>query len=460
MAVLSSIFYFVIALAVLIAIHEAGHFIVARMCGVYVERFALGFGPRICSFRDRLGTEYALCAIPLGGYVKMYGEDSSDSGKKEMQKLETLPQYKGRAFCEKKVWQKFLIVFAGPFCNIVLAWFLYTFNFMYGVPDLKPAVEITDVNGVAAKAGFKDDDLIVSVGGVHVADWEEALYELISHVKEDVVVGVRGELGKGELREITLNLSDWEIDPRKTDLLSQIGLNSLKGRVLSVVALVQKDSAAEKAGLLADDTIIAYNGKEYSRWSDFSQTIRDNPGKPVLLTIERKGVEQKLKLIPESKNIDGKVTGFAGISPKMAEAIDEIYFERKYSFDESVAKGVVKTYRMGIVTLQIIKKFITGDISVKNVSGPIGIAKGAGLTASLGLVYYLNFMALVSVNLGLLNLMPVPVLDGGHLFFYVVEIIRGKPLSQAVMGKLLFVGMVLLFALMLMAVFNDLYYGL
>ena len=154
------------------------------------------------------------------------------------------------------------------------------------------------------------------------------------------------------------------------------------------------------------------------------------------------------------------MTGFAGISPKMAETIDEIYFERKYSFDESVAKGVVKTYRMGIVTLQIIKKFITGDISVKNVSGPIGIAKGAGLTASLGLVYYLNFMALVSVNLGLLNLMPVPVLDGGHLFFYVVEIIRGKPLSQAVMGKLLFVGMVLLFALMLMAVFNDLYYGL
>lgn len=456
MTVLTSIFYFVIAIGILIAIHEAGHFVMARLCGVYVERFALGFGPRICSFRDRVGTEYALCAIPLGGYVKMYGEDSSDS---KNEKVEILPQYKNRAFCDKKVWQKFLIVFAGPLCNIVLAWFLYTFNFMYGVPDFKPAVEVTDDAGVAAQAGFRNDDLIVSVGGVEVADWEEALYELISHVKEDVVVGVRDNLGKGELRNITVNLSSWNIDPRSTDLLNQIGLDSLKFRTSGTVATVVEGSAAEKAGLMADDRIVSYNGQSYTVWREFSEVIRENPGKTIELNVERDGHLLELNLIPDVKSAGDESIGFAGIAPK-TENVDEVFFERSYPFGEAVIRGGEKTYRMGIVTLQIIKKFITGDISVKNVSGPIGIAKGAGLTASLGLVYYLSFLALVSVNLGVLNLMPIPVLDGGHLFFYVIEFVRGKPMSQAVMGKLLFIGMLLLLSLMLLAVFNDIYYGL
>lgn len=456
MTVITSIFYFVIAIGILIAIHEAGHFVMARLCGVYVERFALGFGPRLCSFRDRVGTEYALCAIPLGGYVKMYGEDSSDS---KNEKIEILPQYKKRAFCDKKVWQKFLIVFAGPFCNIVLAWFLYTFNFMYGVPDFKPAVDVTDDAGVAAQAGFRNEDLIVSVGGVEVADWEEALYELISHVKEDVVVGVRDNLGKGELRNITVNLSSWNIDPRSTDLLNQIGLDSLKFRTSDTVAMVVEGSAAEKAGLMAGDRIVSYNGQSYTVWREFSEAIRENPGKTIELNVERDGHLLELNLIPDVKSAGDESIGFAGIAPK-TENVDEVFFERSYPFGEAVIRGGEKTYRMGIVTLQIIKKFITGDISVKNVSGPIGIAKGAGLTASLGLVYYLSFLALVSVNLGVLNLMPIPVLDGGHLFFYVIEFVRGKPMSQAVMGKLLFIGMLLLLSLMLLAVFNDIYYGL
>ncbi|MBP3749380.1 MAG: RIP metalloprotease RseP [Ruminobacter sp.] len=456
MTVITSIFYFVIAIGILIAIHEAGHFVMARLCGVYVERFALGFGPRLCSFRDRVGTEYALCAIPLGGYVKMYGEDSSDS---KNEKMEILPQYKNRAFCDKKVWQKFLIVFAGPFCNIVLAWFLYTFNFMYGVPDFKPAVEVTDDAGVAAQAGFRSEDLIVSVGGVEVADWEETLYELISHVKEDVVVGVRDNLGKGELRNITVNLSSWNIDPRSTDLLNQIGLDSLKYRTSGSVAMVVEGGAAEKAGLKADDRILSYNGQSYTSWRKFAEVIRKSAGKDIVLNVERDGHQLELNLIPDVKSAGDESIGFAGISPK-TENVDEVFFERSYPFGEAVVRGGEKTYRMGVVTLQIIKKFITGDISVKNVSGPIGIAKGVGLTASLGLVYYLSFLALVSVNLGVLNLMPIPVLDGGHLFFYIIEFVRGKPMSQAVMGKLLFIGMLLLLSLMLLAVFNDIYYGL
>lgn len=459
MTVLISIFYFVIAIGILIAIHEAGHFVMARMCGVYVERFALGFGPRICSFRDRVGTEYALCAIPLGGYVKMYGEESPESQGKSANESTETARDGSQAFCNKKVWQKFLIVFAGPFCNIILAWALYTFNFMYGVPDLRPAVEITDESGLAATAGFKNNDLIVTVGGVEVADWEETLYELISHVKEDVEVGVRDNLGKGGLRTVTINLSSWNIDPRSKDLLNQIGLDHLSYRTSDILASVVAGSAADRAGLKSGDRILSYNGEKYTEWKKLSETIKSAPGETILLRIERDGIGQDISLVPESKTVGDKVTGFAGISPEIDE-IDEISFERKYAFGEAVVKGAKKTYRMGIVTLQIIKKFITGDISVKNVSGPIGIAKGAGITASLGLVYYLSFLALVSVNLGVLNLMPVPVLDGGHLFFYVIEFVRGRPVSQAVMGKLLFVGMLLLLSLMLLAVFNDIYYGL
>lgn len=460
MMILTSVFYFAVALGVLIAIHEAGHFAAARMCGVYVERFALGFGPRLCSFRDRRGTEYALCAFPLGGYVKMYGENPADEA--EAARLAALPRCRDGSFAGKKVWQRFLIVFAGPFCNILLAWGLYSAAFVAGVDDFKPAAELTDATGAAARAGFADGDLIVSVGGVAVADWEEAMYELVGHTGESAVsVAVRGGLGAGPERNLSLDLSGWNIDPRETDILGQLGIEPLRYRIGDVVSFVAGGSAAEKAGLRKGDRILGFGGGPWTAWKEFAAAIRASPGRGIALRVERDGAELGLTLTPaEKRNPDtGEITGFAGISPE-GSVVEEVFFTRTYPFGEALLRGAGKTVRMSAVTLQIIGKFCTGDISVKNVSGPIGIAKGAGITASLGFVYFLGFLALISVNLGILNLMPVPFLDGGHLFFYAVEAIRGRPLSEAVIGRLTYAGMFLLLGLMVLAVFNDLYYGL
>ncbi len=475
-----SIFFFVVALGILIAVHEAGHFIVARMCGVYVERFALGFGPRLFSFHDSKGTEYALCAVPLGGYVKMFGEedDSGDPEKKqsgEKSSNESADAVKAavkpernesEAFCKKKLWQKFLIVFAGPFFNIVLAWFLYTFTFIYGIPDFKPVIDITDSHGVAAEAGIASEDLIVAVDGVEVTDWEDTIYELVSHVGEEKVsLELVTDLGRGTHKNVDLNLKSWEIDPRNGDILGLLGISPLRGRIINEVAQVMDGSAADKAGFKVGDKFISFDGRPYTSWREFSEVVRSSPDKNIRVVVERERAQVTLDLRPEVKTgaqKEGepeKRYGFAGLSPR-GEEIKEVFFERKYNPFVAVVKGATKTVRMGVVTFEVIKKFFTGDLSIKNVSGPIGIAKGAGFTAKLGLVFYLGFIAMVSVNLGLLNLLPIPVMDGGHLMFYIIEGVRGKPLSPAIMQKLLILGMCLLMSLMVLAVFNDIYYGL
>lgn len=464
MVILENILYFAIAIGVLIAIHEAGHFFMARACGVYVERFSLGFGPVLFSVKDKYQTEYSLSLIPLGGYVKMLGESAEAE-------QELTEEQKKQAFSNKKVWQRFLIVAAGPFMNIFLAWFLYSFVFMLGVESVKPAVEVYE-NSPAQIAGFKNDDIIVQVGNVKVLDWEETLYELISHIKESVEIVVEGNFGKGPKRTLLLSLEKWELDPRNKELLKDIGLEPKSYQIFPIIDFIQSGSAASESKLEKGDKVLSYGlepeldkltevAKGNVGWNKIINFIQANPNKTIWFNVERDGVSEPIliDLVPSAKKDEnGKEIGYLGISPK-GEARPELYINRQYSFFDAIFLAAKKTINTSVVTLKFIGKFLIGDISVKNVSGPIGIAKGAGLTARLGFVVYLGFLALISVNLGILNLLPVPVLDGGHLAFYIIEAIRGKPISEKVMNGLLKVGMSLLLMLMILAVFNDIVFG-
>lgn len=450
MDIVGNIFYFIVAIALLIAIHEAGHFFMARFCGVYVERFSLGFGPVLFSLRDKKGTEYSLSLIPLGGYVKMYGEKLDDSINEERL---------NQSFSNKKIWQRFLIVAAGPLCNILLAWLLYVVVFSVGMQDLKPVISVLP-NTSAATQGFKTKDLIISINGSEVADWEEASYELISNIKDaDVKIVVKENLGVGPERSLTLSLEQLELDPEKPDFLNTLGFTPYRGDVTTTIAYVMEGSAAEKLGLKIEDTIKKIDGVVINDWSEINSFFKPNPGKSVSFVVDRNGQEITLNGVVGSRTDDeGKTVGYMGIAPSVSRD-DNAYFIRKYDIGEAIVKGFSKTVSMSIVTVKFMKKFVTGDISPKNISGPIGIAKGAGMTARISFVFYLSFIALISVNLGVLNLLPVPVLDGGHLFFYVVEAIRGKPLSEKIMKALLNIGLFLLLSLMALAIFNDIIFG-
>ncbi len=418
MDILGNIVYFLIAIVLLILIHELGHFIVARLCGVYVERFSLGFGPVIYSYKGSNGTEYSLSLLPLGGYVKMYGE-SVDS-----EQVLISEENKKKSFSHKRVWQRFLIVGAGPFFNIVLAWILYSIVFCYGIDAAKPIVNV-EANSVAQKAGFKTNDQIVSINNVNVSDWEETLYE-------------------------------------KQDVLKDLGLDVKYVEVYDEIGHVEKNSPAEKASLEVGDKIKSYNAINYTTWNEFTSYIKTHPNEEIFLEVYKGNddVNAIIKtLVPELREVNDKEIGFAGIAPKV-KRIEEVYFTKQYPFGEAIIKGAQKTGHMSCVTLNFITKFITGDISHKNVSGPIGIAKGAGMTARISFVVYLSFLALISVNLGVLNLLPVPVLDGGHLLFYIVEAIRGKPLSEKLMNVLLKIGMFLLLMLMSLSIFNDIVFNI
>ncbi len=460
---LYTLFYFILALAILIAVHEYGHFLMARLCGVYVERFSLGFGKVLFSVHDRKGTEYSLSLIPLGGYVKMYGEGATPTGAEDPRQHES--------FYYKKPWQKFLIVAAGPLSNIVLAWFLYSCTFMVGIEQMRPVFEVVP-NSPIAMAGLHNQDLIKAVNGKEVDDFESVAYELIARIGDDepVVLEVAGGLGKDAKRTISVSLKDWVLDPEQRDIFGDIGLRPYYGDVKNEIAFVQSDSPAQQAGIQEQDAIVSYAGKPYSSWFAFTDYIKQHPNEPIPVEVKRNNATIKLTLTPVKKSSlrkhqdskqaqKGDEEGFAGLAPVMSRNSD-LYYTKQYSFLNSFVQGANKTVDMTVITLKFIGKFITGDISYKNVSGPIGIAEGASLTAKIGFIVYISFLAMISVNLGILNLLPVPVLDGAHLVFYTLEAIRGKPLPEAVMNGLLRVGMFLLLLLMCVAIFNDIYYRL
>lgn len=441
---------FVVALGILIAAHEYGHFWVARKCGVKVERFSIGFGKAIWRKTGQDGTEYVIAMIPLGGYVKMLDE-----------RVEDVPEeLKEQAFNRKSVWQRIAIVSAGPIANFLFAIVTLYAMYLIGVPAIKPVIDSTIAGTPAAQIVVKEPMQVMAVGGQKVRDWEEVNLALAGHIGDSEVEITLAPLerleGSDNGQHYILNTKDWQVNPEKQLPITAIGLGMFRPSVLPELAMVSKDGAAGLAGLAVGDTLVAINGEKYTDWPRFVEIIQNSANKLVSITVRRDGEQLSFDVTPKSReNAAGKLEGVIGVAPTAQPWPDNMKVQLEYGFFESFPVAVDKTWQLVSVSIKMIGKLFTGDVSVKNLSGPISIAQGAGNSADVGLVYFLGFLALISVNLGIINLLPLPVLDGGHLLYYFIEVITGRPVPEKVQEIGFRIGAALLLMLMSVALFND-----
>ncbi|NBH76317.1 sigma E protease regulator RseP [Rodentibacter pneumotropicus] len=439
MSFLWSLGSFLIAISVLVAVHEYGHFWAARKCGVKVHRFSIGFGKVLWRRTDKQGTEFALSMIPLGGYVKMLDGRAED-----------VPlSLKSQAFDQKSVLQRAFIIAAGPLANFIFAIIAYWIIYSVGMPSVKPVIESVAPNSIAAQAKIEANSQIITIDGQDAPDWETINMLLAAKLGESQVDIGFSSFGSNVTYEKRLDLSDWRFDPEKESAFESLGMNPVRAKIEMTLSKVVDNSPAQKAGLQVGDKILNKNLTALS-WQDFVKLVE--LGRPIPLKIERDGNIFD-KMVQPEKNTENR--WFVGISPTFLNIGEQYRTELKYGILDALSKGVEKTAQLSWLTVKVMGKLFTGDLSLNNLSGPISIAKGAGASSSVGWVYFLSFMALISVNLGIMNLFPLPVLDGGHLVFLAAEGIKGKPVSEQVQHLSYRIGAALLLTLMVFALFND-----
>ncbi|GJJ79960.1 sigma E protease regulator RseP [Pasteurella canis] len=438
MSFLWSFVSFIIVIGVLVAVHEYGHFWAARKCGVKVHRFSIGFGKVLWSRKDKYGTEFALSVIPLGGYVKML------DGRNENVPMEL----KSQAFDQKTVAQRAFVIAAGPIANFLFAILAYFTIYTVGIPSVRPVIAEITPNSIAAQAQIEPQFEIRAIDGSRATDWETINMLLATKLgNQQIVLTVSPFSSDIEYQKI-LNTAGWRFDPEKESAITALGLQPVRTKVEMTLSKVQTDSPAYKAGLKVGDKI--YENSNLISWQDFLQLVQ--AGKPFTVKVEREGQFFSTLLTPE---LNKKGNWYVGIAPTADPISDKYRTELKYDILEALQKAVEKTVQLSWLTIKVIGKLFTGDLSLNNLGGPISIAKGAGISSEIGFIYYLGFMALISVNLGIMNLFPLPVLDGGHLVFLAAEAVRGKPLSERIQNVSYRIGAALLIALMSFALFND-----
>lgn len=442
-----NLFAFIVALGVLVAVHEFGHFWVARRCGIKVEKFSIGFGKALWQRVGKDGTQYSIAAIPLGGYVKMLDGRVDD----------VPPELQGQAFDHKTLWQRAAVVAAGPVFNFLFAIIAYWLVFTIGVPTVKPMVGEVSSYSIAADAGIAPGMEILDVSGTRTPDWESVNMELASHIGDDSLTMTVTSPESVGLQEIkTLNLSSWNFDPESESAMGALGFKPFTPEISLTLINVAKDGAGAKAGLEVGDELQFVGGQKITQWQQVVDSIQNHPGEPITVDVLRQGEPVSLVLTPERKDLgNGKVIGFAGIAPKVADWPSDYRFELQFGVFESFSKAVDKTGQIIGLTVSMLKKLVVGDVGLNNLSGPISIAKGAGATADYGLVYFLGFLALISVNLGIINLVPLPMLDGGHLLFFAIEAVIRRPVPEKVQEMGYRIGGAIIFSLMAVAIFND-----
>ena len=435
---------FILALGILVAVHEWGHFYVARKCGVQVERFSIGFGKPIWRKLSKSGTEYVIAMIPLGGYVRMLDGRIDD----------VPPELESKAFNNKTVLQRMAIIAAGPGVNFIFAFFALWLMYIVGLETVKPIVNAVEPDSIAHVAGMQPGDEIINIDGRNTPDWEAVNLELVSNIGGDnTVVTVRNS--SNTEKELTFTLDTWNFDPDIESPLSSLGLTPFRPNPTLTVGFVGDDSAAKEAGLLPGDKIVTLNGNKLASWNALVDEVVESPGEVISLAIERDGQQQTLRATIARRDTPQGQSGYLGVSPTFESWPEGYVFTHQYGIIEAIGTALDKTWRLMTLSVEMIGKLLTGDVSVKNLSGPISIAQGAGTSAGYGLAYFLSFLALISVNLGIINLLPLPMLDGGHLMFFIVEWIIGKPVPEAVQEWGYRIGGVLLFMIMGIAIFND-----
>lgn len=447
MSLLFTLAAFALALGVLIVVHELGHYWVARWCSVKVLRFSIGFGKPLTSWKSGPdGTEWVLAAFPLGGYVKMLDEREGEVAAHE------LP----RAFNRQTVWRRILIVAAGPVANFILAIVLYWLLFMIGVPGMRPMLGDVPPSSPAAMAGLRAGEVMTRIDGDEVATWQDVRWLLLKKVMEKQVVKIESRGDGGDIQFHTLETGSLGADDLEGDFLEKLGLTHFQPRVRPVIGKLLPGGAGEKAGLLAGDEITSVNGKPVALWSDLVHLVRDNPGRELRFNVQRGGVSRVVVLTPASETEQGKAVGKIGAGPWVDEALfNKLTTEVRYPPVRALSEALHKTWDTSLFSLQMLGKMVIGEVSLKNISGPITIADYAGQSAHMGWLPYLSFLGLISISLGVLNLLPVPLLDGGHLMYYMAEIVKGSPVSERAMEIGQQIGMALLLMLMAFAFYND-----
>lgn len=431
-------FAFLLALGVLIVFHELGHYGVARLCGVKVLRFSLGFGKPLYSKQFKPGgTEWVVAAFPLGGYVKMLGEQDDQVAAAD------LPF----AFNRQSVLKRIFIVAAGPMANFVLAILIYWGLFVYGMPGQRPLLDTPEAQTAAAVAGIARWDVIEKIDAEPVQTWEDVNWHLAKKLVDGGELSLTVRTAQGQLLQKHLLLSGLSGNDLDKDFLTKLGLQPAK-TVPARLGRILPGSPAENAGLKVGDLVLAVNGKAVSDWVAFTEVVRANPNKTVLLEVQRLGYTRSIAVIPQSILEKGKTIGRIGVASDML-------VKAQYPFGPALTRSALKCWDTSVFSLKILGRMITGDVSWRNLSGPVTIAQVAGETASIGWLPYLLFIALVSVSLGVMNLLPLPILDGGHLMYYMVEVIKGSPVSLQAMEIGQRVGIAVLVMLMGLALYND-----
>lgn len=458
-----TILAFIITLGILVTIHEYGHFIVARYFDVKVLRFAIGFGKPL--WQTTFGqdkTEFVVAAIPLGGYVKMLDEnelrqesESNDAAKKHYSE-ESL----SRAYNRLHVFKRMTIVLAGPIANLLLAILLYWGLISLGIVGLKPIIGTVTEDSAAAVAGLHTGDRIQAIDETRVQSWQDVRWQILNKMADKESVSVQVYRGNGDTsygtqkRQLTVNTINQ--DDTKNDLLTQLGLKPHLPQVKPIIGTLLEDGAATKAGLQSKDLIVSVNGRAIDSWETFVSLVQNSPERPLKLTINRNHQTVDLMLTPESVKNGNTYIGKIGAGVYFSESdLADYYVTTKYGAFEALLKATKKTWETSVFSLKMMGNMLIGKVSWKMMSGPVTIANYAGQSANMGLKAFIGFLALMSISIGVINLLPIPVLDGGHFMYYVIEFVTGKPVSESVMIAGQKVGLFLIGGMMMMAFYND-----
>lgn len=443
----SSLLAFLVAISVLVAVHEFGHFWVARRLGVKVLRFSIGFGRPI--YLRRFGpdrTEFAVAAIPLGGYVKMLDEREGPVAAEEAH----------RAFNRKSPAVRSAIAVAGPLFNFIFAVFAYWVMYGSGVPGIKPVVDTVQPGSYAASAGFEHDDEVVAIDGRVTPTWDDVTVELLKAALDDSKVALQVRRPDGASRALVLDFGEAPGVLDKGGLLGNLGIVPRHEQAIPVIDRVIEGGAAADAGLRPGDRIVSADNQPIEGWDDWVLYVRARPGQSIETHVLRDDLPTVLKIVPRAVEQDGKTIGQIGATVRQPDASsDPLRTTVRYAPLEAGVMAFSKTWEVSALTLRTLWGMISGRASVENISGPISIAQYAGYSAQVGFSSFLKFLAIVSISLGVLNLLPVPVLDGGHLLYYTFEWLTGRPLSDAAQAVGMRIGIAVLLVLMGLAFYND-----
>lgn len=446
--ILFKILAFVVAVGVLVTIHEFGHFWVARRLGVRVLKFSVGFGRPLWSRMGKDGTEYVIAAIPLGGYVKMLGENDDDIPESERE----------QAFSSKSVGARSAIAAAGPVFNFIFAIFAFWLVLVMGETGMRPWVGDIEVGSPAARAGFTAGDEITAVNGQSTPTWSLVMYELASASVSHKQTRIQVQAADGLPAERILAAGDIQEPAEQPDLLGGIGIRPARVELPAVIGEVLPGEPAESAGLRAGDRLLSVDGRDLGHWGEWVDYIQAHPQARIEVSVERAGDYLSLTLLTASLQVDGRTIGRIGAAPQRPTDDLQARYLAEYRLGalDAIPAAIAKTWDFSILTLKVMGQVVTGQASVKNLSGPITIADVAGKTADAGFTQFLKFLALVSVSLGVLNLLPIPVLDGGHLLFNALEALKGAPLTEEFMLQGQRIGLAILLGLIGVALYADL----